>query len=170
MKGNSCTLLFYFIVFSRESVTFQRLVGIGQRKQEGEPMTTSGCDFRDAGEIWNRNEPCRNTCFSSSCKGQFITINIILMLPFERQNYLLSIFPIFSRHAWDFSRPQSNRLFVSTAISYLLQSVNELLESWPRKRTCHKGMNTWTTVEANHGDYIMLFDGEMSVKTGMFDC
>lgn len=45
MKGNSCTLLLYFIVFSRESVTFHGLVGIGQRKQEGEPMTTSGCDF-----------------------------------------------------------------------------------------------------------------------------
>ncbi len=51
MKGNSRALLFYFIVFSRESVTFQCLVGIGQRKQEGELMTTSGCDFRDAGEI-----------------------------------------------------------------------------------------------------------------------
>ena len=32
MKGNSCTLLFCFIVFSRESVTFHRLVGIGHRK------------------------------------------------------------------------------------------------------------------------------------------
>lgn len=45
MKGNSCTLLFYFIVFSRESVTFHCLVGIGQRKQEGKSMTTYGCDF-----------------------------------------------------------------------------------------------------------------------------
>lgn len=51
MKGNSCTLLLNFIVFSRESVTFHGLVGIGQRKQEGEPMTTSGCDFGDASEI-----------------------------------------------------------------------------------------------------------------------
>ena len=52
MKGNSCTLLLDFIIFSEESVTFHCLVGTGHRKQEGEPMTTSGCDFGgDAGEI-----------------------------------------------------------------------------------------------------------------------
>lgn len=64
-KEISVHYFLYFIVFSRESVTFHCLVGIGQRKQEGEPMTTSGTDFRDACEIWHLNKPHRNSCFSN---------------------------------------------------------------------------------------------------------
>lgn len=44
MKGNGCTVLLLFY-FPGKSVTFQRSVGTGRRKQDGEPMTTSGCDF-----------------------------------------------------------------------------------------------------------------------------